>query len=318
MQDKILVIGACGQLGLELTAALREIYGDYQVVASDIHNPTPGLAGLPFERLDATDGKRMAEIVAGQGITQIYHLAAILSARGEQNPLWAWDINMKGLINVLEIAREHKLRKVYWPSSIACFGPSTPSSNTPQHTVMEPTTVYGISKLAGELWCQYYFDKYGVDARSLRYPGLIGYKTLPGGGTTDYAVDIYHKAVDGQAFECFLSESTYLPMMYMPDAIRATVGIMEAPAEQVRLHTSYNVAGMSFSPAEVAEAIRQEIPGFSISYKPDFRQQIADSWPDSIDDSAARADWGWAPAYDLAGMTRDMIAQLREQRLVKA
>ncbi len=287
--DKVLVIGACGQLGSELTFSLRDIFGERNVVASDLFQPKGALSEGLFEQLDVTDGKRLDEIVRKHKITQIYHLAAILSAKGEQNPLWAWQINMDGLLNVLEIAKAQKMDKVYWPSSIAAFGQSTPKSNTPQTTVMEPSTVYGISKLTGELWCQYYFDKYGLDTRSLRYPGLIGYKSLPGGGTTDYAVDIYHKALEGEKFECFLSENTYLPMMYMSDALKATVDIMQAEASEIQLHTSYNVSGMSFSPKEMAEAIRKEIPNFEISYQPDFRQAIADSWPSSLDDSKARS-----------------------------
>lgn len=310
-KDKILVIGACGQLGLELTMALREIYGDYQVIASDIAKATPGLADLPFVRLDATDGKTMGELVEKEKITQIYHLAAILSAKGEQQPLWAWEINMRGLLNVLEVARQHKLAKVYWPSSIAAFGTNTPKQETPQHTIMEPSTVYGISKLSGELWCQYYFEKKEVDVRSLRYPGLIGYKTLPGGGTTDYAVEIFHKALDGEPFECFLAEDTYLPMMYMPDAVRATIEVMEAPQEQIKLHTSYNIHAMSFSPTEIAQTIKEQLPDFEISYNPDFRQKIADSWPQSIDDTAARADWNWKHEYDLNRMSQDILANLK-------
>ncbi|MFT5618208.1 MAG: nucleoside-diphosphate-sugar epimerase [Arenicella sp.] len=312
--DKILVIGACGQLGSELTFSLRDIFGEQNVVASDLFQPKNELSEGLFEQLDVTDGKRLDEVVRKHKITQIYHLAAILSAKGEQNPLWAWQINMDGLLNVLEIAKAQKMNKVYWPSSIATFGPSTPKSNTPQTTVMEPSTVYGISKLTGELWCQYYFDKYGLDTRSLRYPGLIGYKSLPGGGTTDYAVDIYHKALEGGEFECFLSENTYLPMMYMPDALKATLDIMHS--DKIKLHTSYNVSGMSFSPKEMGESIRKEIPNFEMSYQPDFRQAIADSWPSSLDDSKARADWGWKPKFDLQAMTADMLLNLRKMKAV--
>jgi nucleoside-diphosphate-sugar epimerase len=316
--DKILVIGACGQLGSELTFSLRDIFGEQNVIASDLFTPKSELAEGLFEQLDVTDGKRLDEVVRKHKITQIYHLAAILSAKGEQNPLWAWQINMDGLLNVLEIAKDQKLDKVYWPSSIAAFGHSTPKSNTPQTTVMEPSTVYGISKLTGELWCQYYFDKYGVDTRSLRYPGLIGYKSLPGGGTTDYAVDIYHKALEGEKFECFLSENTYLPMMYMSDALKATLDIMQANAGKIKLHTSYNVSGMSFSPKDMVESIRQEIPNFEITYQPDFRQGIADSWPSSLDDSKAREDWGWRPKFDLQSMTKDMLLNLRKMKAVSA
>ena len=314
--EKILVIGACGQLGSELTLSLKDLFGEENVVASDLASPREELADGLFEKLDVTNAKNLAEVVNKHKITQVYHLAAILSAKGEQNPHWAWQINMDGLLNVLQIAKEKQMQKVYWPSSIAVFGHNTPKNQTPQHTVMEPSTIYGISKQAGELWCQYYFDKYGVDVRSLRYPGLIGYKALPGGGTTDYAVDIYHQALEKQSYECFLNEDSYLPMMYMPDALKATLNLMEAPAAQVKLHTSYNVSGMSFCPSEVAKAIQAEIPEFSISYAPDFRQQIADSWPSSIDDSAARADWGWKPAYDLASMTKDMLLNLRKMKAI--
>ena len=308
--DKILVIGACGQLGSELTIALGQLFGNENVVASDISTPNEAIAAFSFERLDIMNAARLAEVVDTYGITQIYHLAAILSAKGEENPKWAWNLNMTGLLNVLETAKDKKIKKVYWPSSIAVFGPNTPMDQTPQHTVMDPNTVYGISKQAGERWCEYYHEKYGIDVRSLRYPGLIGYKSLPGGGTTDYAVDIYHKALEGELFECFLSENTYLPMMYMPDAIKATIDLMQAPADQVKVRSSYNVAAFSFSPAEIAESIRKEVPGFSINYTPDFRQAIADSWPNSIDDSVAKKDWGWQPEHDLQSMTSDILANL--------
>ncbi len=262
-----------------------------------------------FQVLDVMDKKVLTDLIAKEKFTQIYHLAAILSATGEKNPHFAWALNMESLLTVLELAKIHGI-KVYWPSSIAVFGPNTPMQNTPQHCVMDPNTVYGISKQAGERWCEYYFQKYGVDVRSLRYPGLIGYKSLPGGGTTDYAVDIYHKAIAGEAFECFLSEKTYLPMMYMPDAIKATLDLMHAPKEQVKIRSSYNLSGMSFSPKEIHESILRKYPDFKISYQPDFRQAIADSWPDSIDDSAARADWGWRHQYDLNAMTDDILANL--------
>ncbi|NVK84041.1 MAG: NAD-dependent epimerase/dehydratase family protein, partial [Cytophagia bacterium] len=291
--DKVLVIGASGQLGSELTLALAELFGENNVVASDISSPSPSIKHFAFEQLDVMNTKQLGEIVDRHGITQIYHLAAILSAKGEENPQWAWNLNMTSLLNVLELAKEKQLKKIYWPSSIAVFGPTTPRDMTPQHTVMAPTTVYGISKQAGERWCEYYFQKYSVDVRSLRYPGLIGYKSLPGGGTTDYAVDIYHKALAGTEFSCFLKEDTALPMMYMPDAIKATISLMESPAEQAKIRSSYNVAGFSFTPAELAGSIRKFHPDFQISYAPDFRQKIADSWPNTIDDSAARADWGW-------------------------
>lgn len=312
--EKILVVGAGGQLGSELTLALRDLFGEANVVASDINLPTGELREGKFEKLDVTDRVALGEIVNRHQITQVYHLAAILSAKGEQNPTWAWNINMAGLLNVLELAKEVKLNKVYWPSSIAVFGHNTPKDDTPQATVMEPSTVYGVSKLAGELWCKYYFEKYGVDVRSLRYPGLIGYKALPGGGTTDYAVDIYHKALKGETFECFLSENTYLPMMYMPDAIKATIDLMESPTEKIKLHTSYNVSAMSFCPKDMVQEISKEIPDFQIVYKPDFRQQIAASWPSSINDEPARADWGWQPSFDLSSMTIDMLKNLRLQQ----
>lgn len=310
--DKILVIGACGQLGSELTIALGDLFGNSNVIASDISGPNDAIAAFTFEQLDIMNASGLAEVVDKHGITQIYHLAAILSAKGEENPKWAWNLNMTGLLNVLELAKEKQIKKVYWPSSIAVFGPTTPVDNTPQHTVMDPNTVYGISKQAGERWCEYYHEKYGVDVRSLRYPGLIGYKSLPGGGTTDYAVDIYHKALSGEHFTCFLDKGTYLPMMYMPDAIKATIDLMQAPAEQVKVRSSYNVGAISFDPEEIANAIKSQIPGFSIDYAPDFRQTIADSWPNSIDDSDARNDWGWQPEYDLGKMTEDILTNLPE------
>lgn len=307
--ERILVIGACGQLGSELTNELGKLFGNTNVIASDISKPNAAISNFIFEQLDVMDSNRLKEIVEQHAITQVYHLAAILSAKGEENPQWAWNLNMTGLLNVLELAKEKNLR-IYWPSSIAVFGPTTPMANTPQDTIMDPNTVYGISKLAGERWCEYYFEKYGVDVRSLRYPGLIGYKSLPGGGTTDYAVDIYHKALRNEPFECFLSEDTYLPMMYMSDAIKATLDLMQAPADQIKVRSSYNASAISFSPKEIVESIRKLIPEFSATYKPDFRQKIADSWPDSIDDSVARKDWGWAPSYDLDKMTNDILQNL--------
>ncbi|MBT0811227.1 NAD-dependent epimerase/dehydratase family protein [Litoribacter ruber] len=311
--EKILIIGAAGQLGSELTLSLSNMYGGEQVIATDINQSAAvKFDYCRFEVLDVMDKDRLRSLVKNENITQIYHLAAILSATGEKNPLFAWNLNMDSLLHVLELAKEFKLNKVYWPSSIAVFGPNTPMQNTPQNCVMDPNTVYGISKQAGERWCEYYFQKYNVDVRSLRYPGLIGYKSLPGGGTTDYAVDIFHKAIDGEKFECFLSENTYLPMMYMPDAIKATLDLMHAPAEQIKVRSSYNLAAISFSPKEIFEAIKMEYPSFEISYQPDFRQKIADSWPDSIDDSAARADWGWQHEYDLQKMTSDILANLPE------
>lgn len=311
-KEKILVIGASGQIGVELTLALRKLYGNANVVASDLREENPLLTGTgPYVSLDVMNKEMLHVQVIRQGITQIYLLAAILSATGEKNPALAWNLNMQSLLNVLDIAKEEKLTKVYWPSSIAVFGPTSPKQNCPQKTVIEPSTVYGISKYAGEFWCNYYFNKYGVDVRSMRYPGLISYKSAPGGGTTDYAVEIYLEALEHKKYECFLEEDTYLPMMYMPDAIRATIELMEAPAEKINIRTSYNLAAMSFSPKEIAVAIQQHIPDFSISYAPDFRQQIANSWPQSIDDSVATADWGWKPEYDLAKMTADMLQNLQ-------
>jgi nucleoside-diphosphate-sugar epimerase len=311
--DKILVIGACGQLGTELTLALREIYNPSHVIASDLQCRVSLLSQTgPFEKLDVLDTQRLAAIINKHQITQIYHLAAMLSATGEQNPKFAWKLNVNGLLNVLDMAQKKKLHKIFWPSSIAVFGPHTPSQQTPQFTTMDPNTVYGISKLAGERWCEYYFQKYGVDVRSLRYPGLISYKTPPGGGTTDYAIEIYHKALESVVFECFLSEDTYLPMMYMPDAIKATLQLMDAPSENIKIRSSYNVGAFSFSPKEITQAIQTYIPAFTITYKPDFRQQIANSWPNTIDDTPARTDWQWQPEYTLQSMTSDILLNLKK------
>lgn len=311
-KERILVIGASGQIGVELTLALRKIYGDQQVVASDLREMNPLLEGTgPYVALDVMNKEMLHGQIIRQNITQVYHLAAILSATGEKNPSLAWNLNMQGILNVLEIAKEEKLKKIYWPSSIAMFGPTSPKKNCPQQTIIEPTTVYGISKYAGEFWCQYYHQKFGVDVRSLRYPGLISYKSAPGGGTTDYAIDIYHKALQHKPFTCFLEKDTFLPMMYMPDAIRATLELMEAPAADIRIRTSYNIAAMSFSPATIAASIEKYMPDFTIDYRPDFRQAIANSWPQSIDDSCARVDWGWKEQYDLDMMTRDMLEKLK-------
>jgi threonine 3-dehydrogenase len=309
--DQILVIGAGGQIGSVLTEALREVHGPDHVVATDLH-PLEGHDG-PTEILDALDGQALEELVKKHRISQIYHLAAILSATGEKNPMLAWDVNMRSLFNVLEISRLRQLAKVYFPSSIAVFGREASHQNTPQYEVLIPETVYGISKTAGENWANYYYRRYGVDVRSLRYPGIIGYQSMPGGGTTDYAVDIYHYAIQAKPYECFLSSGTRLPMLYMPDAVRATLELMEAPSNKISVRTSYNLAGMSFSPEEVATSIRKLMPNFKINYKPDFRQAIADSWPASIDDSAARQDWGWRPEYDLDAMTKDMLHHLAMQ-----
>jgi len=314
IKEKILVIGASGQIGVELTLALRKMYGNANVVASDLREENDLLKGTgPYVSLDVMNKEMLHVQVIRQGITQIYLLAAILSATGEKNPNLAWSLNMQSLLNVLDIAREENLHKVYWPSSIAVFGPTSPKQNCPQATVIEPVTVYGISKFAGEFWCNYYNRRYNVDVRSLRYPGLISYKSAPGGGTTDYAVEIFHEALDEKKYECFLREDTYLPMMYMPDAIRATIELMEADASKISTRTSYNISGMSFSPKEIAAGIKKHIPEFSISYKPDYRQAIADSWPQSIDDTVARNDWAWKEEYTLERMTRDMLENLKHE-----
>ncbi|MGV3766410.1 MAG: NAD-dependent epimerase/dehydratase family protein [Chitinophagaceae bacterium] len=312
VREKILVIGACGQIGVELTLALRKVYGGSNVIASDLREENELLRGSgPYVQLDAMNKEMLHVLVIRHNITQVYLLAAILSATGEKNPNLAWSLNMQSLLNLLDIAKEEKLHKVYWPSSIAVFGPTSPKKMCPQQTVIEPTTVYGISKYAGEFWCNYYFQRYGVDVRSLRYPGLISYKSAPGGGTTDYAVEIFHEALEENKYECFLKEDTYLPMMYMPDAIRATIELMEAPADKISVRTSYNLASMSFSPAEIGAEIKKHIPEFEISYKPDYRQQIADSWPQSIDDAVARKDWGWNHEFGLEKMTEDMLQNLK-------
>ena len=306
---KILLIGANGQIGTELAAELARRHGNAAVVTSDLA-PQGRVPGLAHEALDCTDIGALTTLVERHAITQVYHLAAALSARGEKHPMWAWDLNMKGLLNVLEVARSHQLERIFWPSSIAAFGPGTPQQQTPQHTVMDPSTVYGISKLAGEGWCAWYHRQHGVDVRSLRYPGLISWKTPPGGGTTDYAVEIFHAALKEGHYTCFLERDQALPMMYMPDAIRATLELMEAPAASVRERRAYNLAGTSFTPTEIAAAIRKRLPSFTMDIEPDFRQAIAASWPQSIDDSAAKSDWGWAPKYDLQGMVDEMLESL--------
>jgi len=309
--DRILVIGAGGQLGTELTKALALKYGNDKIIATDFQEAAKSKFDYcAFQILNVMDKAALVTIVAQEKITQIYHLAAILSASGEQNPLQAWDLNMGSLLNVLEVAREYKIKKIFWPSSIAVFGPNSDKKNTPQQAYKDPNTVYGISKLAGEHWCEYYFNKYGVDVRSVRYPGLIGYKSMAGGGTTDYAVDIYHKAVKGEKFTCFLSEDTYLPMMYMEDAVHATLQLMEAPKENITIRNSYNIAGLSFSPKEVYESLLPYYPKFEIEYQPDFRQAIADSWPNSINDECAKKDWDWKPAFDLNEMTEVIVKNL--------
>lgn len=319
VREKILVIGASGQIGVELTLALRKIYGNANVVASDLREQNPLLEGTgPYVSLDVMNKEMLHVQVIRQNITQIYLLAAILSATGEKNPNLAWSLNMQSLLNVLDIAREEKLTKVYWPSSIAVFGPTSPRQNCPQQTIIEPTTVYGISKYAGEFWCNYYHMKFGVDVRSLRYPGLISYKSAPGGGTTDYAVEIFHEALEEKQYTSFLQEDTYLPMMYMPDAIRATIELMEAPAEKISIRTSYNLSSMSFSPKEIAAEIQQHIPDFSIQYEPDYRQDIANSWPQSIDDQVARRDWGWKEEFQLPEMVKDMLVNLKKEKNLPA
>jgi len=312
LKESVLVIGANGQIGSELVEALRKIYGDQQVIATDIKPATGDMLHRgPFEQLDVLDFPAVRSVINKYKIRQVYLLAALLSATAEQKIKSAWRLNTESILGLLDICKEEKL-KLFWPSSIAVFGPSTPKVNTGQVTVTEPTTVYGFSKLAGERWCEYYFQKFGVDVRSLRYPGLIGYKTEPGGGTTDYAVHIFHDALKTKHYECFLSENTRLPMMYMHDALKATIGLMNADAEKVKVRSSYNVAAMSFTPAELAAEIRKHIPDFQISYKPDVRQQYADSWPQSIDDSVARNDWGWKHEYDLPKMTEDMLINIQQ------
>jgi nucleoside-diphosphate-sugar epimerase len=308
-KDVILIVGSNGQLGTVLMEKLRHIYGDAQVIASDLFQKIA--SDDNFVTLDATDFKAIEEVVVKNGITQIYHLAAILSAKGEQNPLATWDLNMKTLFNVLEVSRLHQIEKVFFPSSIAVFGNNINKENTLQSSNLTPATVYGMSKAAGENWIHYYHHKYGLDVRSLRYPGVIGYQSLPGGGTTDYAVDIYHQAIKNKEFDCFLGPKTTLPMMYMDDAIRATLELMEAPKENISIRTSYNIAGMSFSPAEIANSIKEYYPDFKIKYTPDFRQAIADSWPKNINDSHARNDWNWRPKFDLKLMTQTMIENLK-------
>lgn len=316
MREKtgILVIGASGQIGTELVMELRRKFGNNNVVASDLKTASEEvLESGPFEQLDVMDRDRLHQLVVQRNIGQVYLLAALLSATAEKKVMPAWNLNMYGLFYVLELAREGFIDKIFWPSSIAVFGPNTPKDNTPQSTITEPNSVYGISKLAGERWCEYYHQKYGVDVRSLRYPGLIGYKSAPGGGTTDYAVDIFHKATMGQPFECFLSKDTGLPMMYMPDAIKATIGIMEADPVEIKRRSGYNIAAFSFTPEELATAIRKHIPEFEITYNPDFRQELADGWPNSLDDSVARKDWGWENDYTMEMMTKDMLDHLSEQ-----
>lgn len=305
---KIVVIGACGQIGTELVIKLREMFGNESVIAADIKDECPeALKNGPYEKMDILNKEKVRSFIIEQEITEVYLLAALLSATAEKNPMFAWQLNMEGLFTILDLGKEGYLKKIFWPSSIAVFGPTTPQENTPQLTVMEPTTVYGISKQAGERWCEYYNANYDVDVRSIRYPGLISYTSLPGGGTTDYAVDIFYQAKLGNPYECFLSEETALPMMYMEDAIRATIELMEAPAENISVRSSYNLSGCSFTPAEISAEIKKHIPDFAVTYAPDFRQRIADTWPGSIDDSVARKDWQWQEKYNLSELVDIML-----------
>lgn len=313
MKTVILVLGASGQIGTELTQKLRDIYGSHNVIASDIkEGNTEMMSSGPFEIIDATNKETILEVVKKYDVNQVYLLAAMLSATAEKMPQKAWNLNMNSLLAVLDLAKEKYIQQVYWPSSIAVFGPLTPKENTPQQTVMQPSTVYGISKVSGEFWCNYYHEKFGVDVRSLRYPGIISWKTKPGGGTTDYAVDIYFKAIEDKKYECFLSENTRLPMMYMNDAVNATIQLMQAKAEDVKIRTSYNLSAIDFTPKEIAAEIQKHIPDFEITYNPDFRQAIADSWPSSIDDSQARKDWNWKHEFDLKSMTSDILKNLNK------
>ncbi len=305
---KTIIIGACGQIGTELTLALRKLKGHDNVIASDLRDQRPdSLAGGPYVKMDILDRDSVRKYIIDNGIEEVYLLAALLSATAEKNPDFAWKLNMEGLFTILDLAKEGHVKKIFWPSSIAVFGPTTPRINTPQYTVMEPTTVYGISKQAGERWCEYYHQKFGVDVRSIRYPGLISYTSLPGGGTTDYAVDIFYKAKAGENYTCFLKDDTALPMMYMEDAIRGTIELMEAPSDKVKIRSSYNLSGCSFTPEELTKEIRKHVPEFNVEYQPDFRQAIADTWPDSIDDSRARQDWGWQERFALEELVKVMI-----------
>ena len=313
MNTTILVLGASGQIGTELTQKLREVYGETNVIASDIREGNAEImASGPFEIIDATCKETILSVVQKYNVNQVYLLAAMLSATAEKFPQKAWDLNMSSLLAVLDLAKEKHIQQVYWPSSIAVFGSSTPKNNTPQQTIMEPSTVYGISKISGEFWCNYYHQKYGVDVRSIRYPGIISWKTKPGGGTTDYAVDIYFKAIEDKKYECFLSENTRLPMMYMPDAVNATIQLMQEKSENIKIRTSYNLSAIDFTPKEIAAEIQKHVPDFQITYNPDFRQAIADSWPSSINDDHARKDWNWKHNFDLETMTKDILKNLKK------
>lgn len=313
---KTLIIGACGQIGTELVLELRKKWGNDQVTAADVKEECPSvLANGPYVQLDILNRSAVREFIIDQQIEHVYLLAALLSATAEKNPAFAWELNMEGLFTILDLAKEGYVKRIFWPSSIAVFGPTTPREMTPQYTVMEPSTVYGISKQAGERWCEYYHTKFGVDVRSIRYPGLISHTSLPGGGTTDYAVDIFYRAKQSGKYTCFLKGDSALPMMFMEDAIRGTIELMEAPAEKLSIRSAYNLAGCSFTPDELALEIRKHIPEFEISYDPDFRQAIADSWPKSIDDSVAQKDWGWKPEYDIKAMTKVMLDNVDPSRL---
>lgn len=316
MTSRTLIIGACGQIGSEIARALRASNGASAVIATDIYDNNAEVVNSgPFEILDAKDFEAIKDCIRRNNIDTVYLMAAILSAKGEQYPEKAWDLNMTTLFNVLNLAKEGYIKKLFWPSSIAVYGPSTPKVNTPQRTIMEPTTVYGITKQVGERWCEYYHKHYKIDVRSLRYPGIISWRTKPGGGTTDYAVEIYHKALEEGSYECFLKPDTLLPMMYMEDAVKATLDVMDAPSEMIKIRSSYNLAAISFSPEEIATSIQKIMPNFTINYAPDFRQKIADSWPNSIDDSSARQDWNWAHAYDLDAITGEMLEKLTKTQL---
>lgn len=316
MDDVLLILGASGQIGNELTQRLRKIYGNTNVIASDIRAGNRDMMNSgPFELINATDKEQILKVVQQYKVTHVYLLAAMLSATAELQPQKAWNLNINSLLVVLDLAKEKHISQIYWPSSIAVFGPTTPKQHTPQKSVMEPSTVYGISKLAGEFWCNYYHEKYGVDVRSLRYPGIISWKSKPGGGTTDYAVDIYFSALEKGEYTCFLSENTRLPMMYMDDAVNATIALMQAKPHKIKVRTGYNLSAMSFTPKEIASEIKKHIPNFKIIYQPDFRQQIADSWPQSIDDSKAREDWNWQHKFNLSSMTKDILTNLKKQRL---
>lgn len=311
--SNILVVGAAGQIGTELVLALRGAYGTDCVIASDLSDqPTEVLAAGPYEKIDVLDKNRLFQVIKDYKISEVYHLAALLSATAEKKPALGWELNINGLSHVLDLARDGHIKRLFWPSSIAVFGPHTPKINTPQRTIMEPTTVYGITKVAGESWCEYYNKRYGTDVRSVRYPGIIGYKSNPGGGTTDYAVHIFHEAIKSGKYDCFLSQEAALPMMYMPDAIKATLEIMQAPTEAIKIRTSYNIAGVSFTPDILADAIRKHFPNFEITYHPDYRDSIAKSWPSSIDDSWARTHWNWEHDYDLDRIVDDMLLNLKE------